>query len=218
MESDWSCHQKEAMNVATFHSSILSAGSFALQVKPGLVPTTVNVPTPVAENDRSSGAILSTQPARESTLSPEEKRLVSELAERDQEVHEHEQAHKKAGGRYIRGSQFQYKVGPDNHTYAINGEVSIDASPIRDDPDATISKMQVVRRAALAPKEPSPKDFSVANKASQTEQSAKVELNREKNTAAGPATATSNAGAETFRQVAADAFQTQPGSLVDIQG
>ena len=207
METGCNCHPKEAMNIATFHSSILSAGSFSLQVKPGLVPTTVNVPTPVAENDRSSGAILSTQQGREPSLSPDEKRLVSELARRDLEVREHEQAHKKAGGRHIRGSQFQYKVGPDKHTYAINGEVSIDASPVHDDPEATISKMQVVRRAALAPKEPSPKDFSVANKASQTEQSAKVDLNKEKNAA----------GAEAFRQFAADAVQTQPGSLVDIQ-
>ena len=51
----------------------------------------------------------------------------------------------------------------------------IDTSPVPDDPDATILKMRQVRRAALAPAEPSPQDRRVASEASQQESAARQE-------------------------------------------
>ena len=110
-------------------------------------------------------------------LTPEERKQVEALKRRDREVREHEQAHKTAGrGLLIQGPFFTYEFGPDKKRYAVSGEVTIDASGIPDDPEATISKMQKVRHAALAPREPSSKDRQVASKASSTESKARIEL------------------------------------------
>jgi hypothetical protein len=104
---------------------------------------------------------------------------VRELQKRDREVRAHESAHVAAGGSYVRGgASFQFVTGPDGRLYATGGEVSIDTSSIPDDPEATILKMQTVRRAALAPAQPSSQDRSVAASASQAEAQAQMELTR----------------------------------------
>jgi hypothetical protein len=46
--------------------------------------------------------------------------------------------------------------------YAVSGEVSIDSSPVKGDPKATVRKMEQVVRAALAPAQPSGQDRAVA--------------------------------------------------------
>jgi hypothetical protein len=107
---------------------------------------------------------------------PEELRVIADLRTRDQEVRAHEQAHMAAGGGYTGGVSYQFETGPDNRQYAVGGEVSIDASPISNDPEATIAKMQVVRGAALAPANPSGQDRAVAAAASQHEASAYIDL------------------------------------------
>jgi len=113
-------------------------------------------------------------------LSPEEQRKVDELKKRDAEVKAHERAHLAAGGPYISGgAQYEYERGPDNRNYAVSGEVSIDVSP-ENTPEATIRKMQVVKRAALAPSDPSPQDRSVAAQATQIEAQARIELQQQK--------------------------------------
>lgn len=100
-------------------------------------------------------------------LSEDEKKSVDELKKRDQEVRTHEQQHIAAGGPYVKGgASYSYQSGPDGKRYAVGGEVNIDTSPVSGDPDATISKMQTVRAAALAPAEPSGQDRSVASQAS----------------------------------------------------
>lgn len=69
----------------------------------------------------------------------------------------HEHAHLAAAGSYARGGiQYEYERGPDSRSYAIGGEVDIDTSSVPNDPEATIQKAQAVRRAALAPADPSP--------------------------------------------------------------
>jgi hypothetical protein len=109
-------------------------------------------------------------------LSEEEQQEVERLQERDREVRTHEQAHVAAGGQYVRGGvQYEYASGPDGRRYAVGGEVSIDTSPVSGDPDATIRKAQAVRRAALAPAEPSGQDRSAAAAASQMEAKARQE-------------------------------------------
>lgn len=114
-------------------------------------------------------------------LTEEEKRQVAELKQRDREVRAHEAAHMAAGGAYVRGgASFTYQTGPDGGRYAVGGEVSIDASPVSGDPEATIRKMQTVRRAALAPADPSGQDRSVAAKASTREVQAQKELAAER--------------------------------------
>ena len=110
-------------------------------------------------------------------LTPEEKKEVQELKEQDTKVRRHEQAHVMAGGRYIRSrAQFQYVTGPDGKQYAVSGEVQIDTSEVPDDPEATIQKAQVVRRAALAPADPSPQDRRVAAEANRMEFEARMEI------------------------------------------
>lgn len=113
-------------------------------------------------------------------LEPDEQRKVNELKKRDAEVKAHEQAHIAAGGPYVRGgANYEYERGPDNRNYAVGGEVSIDVSPERT-PEATIRKMQVVRRAALAPRDPSGQDRAVAAQATQLEAQARQELQKQK--------------------------------------
>jgi len=107
-------------------------------------------------------------------LSDEDERKVKELSTRDQDVRAHEAAHVAAGGQYVKGgATFSYQKGPDGKMYAVGGEVSIDTSPVKGDPQATIAKMEAIKRAALAPADPSGQDRSVASEASQEESKAR---------------------------------------------
>jgi hypothetical protein len=101
---------------------------------------------------------------------------IQALKARDQEVRRHEQAHAAAGGVYAGSPSYEYTTGPDGARYATGGEVSIDTAPVPGDPQATLEKAQAVRRAALAPAEPSEQDRRVAAEASQMAAQARVEL------------------------------------------
>ncbi|WP_368205338.1 putative metalloprotease CJM1_0395 family protein [Aeromonas sp. s5] len=101
---------------------------------------------------------------------------VKELADRDQEVRIHEQAHQSTGGQYAGSPTYQFAMGPDGKRYATGGGVSIDISVIPGDPRATIAKMQQVRAAALAPAQPSSQDLSVARSAAAKEAQARKAL------------------------------------------
>lgn len=115
-------------------------------------------------------------------LSDSEKKRVQELKKIDREVRAHEQAHIAAAGGMARGgATFTYTKGPDGKRYATGGEVSIDISPVDGNPRETIRRMQQVRRAALAPADPSSQDRSVAATASREEAKARAELNSPKN-------------------------------------
>ena len=113
-------------------------------------------------------------------LSTDEQRQVDDLKRRDAEVKAHERAHIAAGGPYVSGgASYEYERGPDNQNYAVGGEVSIDVSA-ENTPEATIRKMHVVKRAALAPRDPSGQDRSVAAQAAQAEARARIELQKER--------------------------------------
>ena len=123
--------------------------------------------------------------------------IVSQLAQRDQQVRTHEAAHVAAGGMYVRGgARFSYTTGPDGRAYATGGEVSIDRSAVPGDPAATIQKLRQVQRAALAPADPSPQDRSVAAGASLSITQAKMEL-AQRQLSAYRTTASSSATAKT---------------------
>lgn len=112
----------------------------------------------------------------ERDLSADERRMLEELRQRDAEVRAHEQAHISAGGPYVRGgANYRYQTGPDGRQYAVGGEVSIDTSAVPGDPEQTEQKAQTVRRAALAPANPSAQDLKVAASASQMEAEARAE-------------------------------------------
>jgi hypothetical protein len=108
-------------------------------------------------------------------LSDEEQQQVRELEKRDREVRQHEQAHLAAAGGHSRGVSFEYAAGPDGKRYASGGEVKIDTSPVPGNPDATIAKAGIIRRAANAPAEPSAQDRQVAAAAARMEARARAE-------------------------------------------
>ena len=113
-------------------------------------------------------------------LTDEQQQQVQELKKRDAEVKAHEQAHAAVGGSYASAPTYEYTTGPDNKQYAIGGEVKIDSSPVANNPEATIRKMDIVIRAALAPAEPSSQDKQVAAQAAQTRAQAQAELAKQK--------------------------------------
>lgn len=117
------------------------------------------------------------------TLSEEQARQVEKLKARDREVRAHEAAHLAASGGLAQGGpSFTYQRGPDGNLYAIGGEVSIDVSAVPGDPEATIRKAETIRRAALAPANPSGPDRAVAASADRMESAARAEQLREKQT------------------------------------
>lgn len=119
--------------------------------------------------------------ANSSELTTEQQQQVTELKARDAEVRTHEAAHIAAAGQYASGgASFTYQTGPDGNKYAIGGEVSIDSSAVKGDPEATLRKAQQVRAAALAPASPSSQDQKVAAAASQQIASAQAEIARKK--------------------------------------
>lgn len=113
---------------------------------------------------------------REAQQQRQEQLEIAALASRDREVRAHEQAHAAVGGAYAGAPTYTFTRGPDGKRYAIGGEVSIDSSPIPNDPEATLRKMELVQRAALAPAEPSAQDRRVAAQAAAQATQARAEL------------------------------------------
>jgi len=113
-------------------------------------------------------------------LSQDEKAQISKLEQVDRNVKSHEAAHVAVGGSLVSGgANFQYTIGPDGKMYATGGEVSIDTSKGRT-PEETISKMQRVQAAAMAPRDPSPQDYRVASSAAVMEARARAEQAKER--------------------------------------
>jgi hypothetical protein len=104
-------------------------------------------------------------------------RALESLRQRDQEVRLHEQAHLLAAGPYAQGApSYTYQTGPDGQRYAVGGEVPIDLSAVPGDPQATLQKALTIRRAALAPTDPSETDQAVAAQATALAAQAQQEL------------------------------------------
>ncbi len=119
-----------------------------------------------AESAQESPAARGAKVVGTEALSQAERLQVAELEQIDTKVRAHELAHLAAAGSYATGgASFQYAKGPDGKQYAVGGEVGIDTGK-ESSPEATISKMQTVRAAALAPADPSPQDQKVAARAS----------------------------------------------------
>jgi hypothetical protein len=168
-------------------------------------------PTPKTTADESGSSKTS---STSTELSSEQQTQVRKLKDRDAEVRAHEQAHIAAGGSLVRGGvHYDYTTGPDNKRYATGGEVSIDTSPVRNDPKATIQKGERGKRAALAPAKPSSQDYAVASSADQMIIAAQMELVQTKTAASND-----NGGEETqtasipLKQVAQAYSQTGASS------
>lgn len=135
------------------------------------------------QNDAQDGAAKSDTSRKKANevgqLDLQERQQVLRLAARDREVRAHEAAHAAVGGKYAGSPSYTYTRGPDGKTYAVGGEVSISVSEVPGDPQATLEKAEVVRRAALAPAQPSAQDRQVAAKAGQMALEARAELTLE---------------------------------------
>lgn len=112
--------------------------------------------------------------------SQETQAVIVELSRRDAEVRRHEAAHAATGGQFAGAPSFQFEKGPDGRNYAVSGEVPIDLSPVPNNPEATIQKMRQVKRAALAPANPSAADRGVAASADRQALAAQLELNQQR--------------------------------------
>ena len=128
--------------------------------------------------DASADAPVTGKPGEPRTAQEEQKLqlVIAELANRDREVRSHEQAHAAVGGVHAGAPTYTYTRGPDGKRYASGGEVSIDVGAVANDPQATLTKMEIVIRAALAPAEPSAQDRSVASQAQAQMAVARAEL------------------------------------------
>ena len=118
--------------------------------------------------------------SRNSAEAREQEQQIAELASRDREVRAHEQAHAAVGGPHAGAPTYTFQRGPDGKRYAIGGEVGIDTGPVANDPEATLRKMELVQRAALAPAEPSAQDRRVAAQAAAKATVARAELTRQR--------------------------------------
>ncbi|MDT8405975.1 MAG: putative metalloprotease CJM1_0395 family protein [Methylococcales bacterium] len=175
----------------------------AIRIQPPATAVEQNTPTDAIQNtageadSASAGRDQAQSLAANSQLSEAEQQQVQKLAARDREVRTHEQAHLSAsGGLAMGGASFSFQTGPDGQRYAVGGEVSIDTSEVPGDPRATLQKADTIRRAALAPAQPSSQDFRVAAKASQMAARARQELSLMQNEQQG---------------------QSAPGAAVDIR-
>ncbi|WP_096016402.1 putative metalloprotease CJM1_0395 family protein [Campylobacter lanienae] len=113
-------------------------------------------------------------------LTQDQKMQVIELQRRDLEVRTHEAAHMSAGAGLTTGASYSYQRGPDDKMYAIGGEVGIDTSSGKT-PEETLKKAAQIKRAALAPAQPSSADLQVAATATNMEIDAKMEIQKNQN-------------------------------------
>lgn len=148
-----------------------------------MISSNINITKPTyMENEFSLFKKEKELPAGKKELTDGEKKQLQELKKIDREVRTHEQAHLAAAGGLARGgATFTYTKGPDGKRYVTGGEVSIEISPVEGNPKETIRRMQQVRKAALAPANPSSQDRSVAAQASRIEAKARAELSNPKN-------------------------------------
>ncbi|RMF63347.1 MAG: hypothetical protein D6746_03000 [Bacteroidetes bacterium] len=161
-----------------------TAATAAVQALHGM-PARLRQERETAERDPVSGPVEEASAGEgrvggvgtQEKLSPAEEEQLRKLKKRDAEVRAHEQAHLMAAGPYAQGPpKYEYQTGPDGKRYAIGGSVKIDTRPVPGDPQATIQKAQVIQRAALAPKDPSPADRRIAREARRMEMKARQEL------------------------------------------
>jgi hypothetical protein len=129
--------------------------------------------SPTAEESETQRPVQET-----SQLTQKEQAQVRELQQRDREVRAHEAAHRAAAGGMVSGGSYSYQTGPDGKNYAVAGEVSISGSHAGS-PQEQLRQAETIRRAALAPADPSPQDRMVAAQASAIAFQARAEIRAE---------------------------------------
>lgn len=92
-------------------------------------------------------------------------KTIDELKSRDKEVRTHEAAHTTNPELIKIGSaQFDYTIGPDGKAYATGGKVTLSTGNSKT-PEEALSKAEALKKASMAPGEPSPQDSQALNSA-----------------------------------------------------
>lgn len=128
----------------------------------------------VGDAEKQQGEIKQAGDSGESQ-DPAVQAQILELKATEEKVKAHEAAHKSAGGTMTGPVSYSYTRGPDGKNYISGGEVPISVSSGKT-PQETISRMQQVIRAALAPADPSPQDRAVAAQAAVQQEEARKQL------------------------------------------
>ena len=123
----------------------------------------------IQQNSRQSNS-------QQQELNIKEQQQIQKLRQRDSEVRQHELAHKTTGGRYAGNINYTYQQGPDGRRYAVGGSVSMNLSAEPGEPEKTVEKAEQIRKAALAPAQPSVQDLKIAAKAARMKMEAKAKL------------------------------------------
>lgn len=142
---------------------------------------TVSVPGSTKQGitaEKSSTGQNTAAPAGNNVEDPAVKQEIARLKATEEKVKAHEAAHKASGGAMTGPISYSYTRGPDGRSYITGGEVPISISSGKT-PQETISRMQQVIRAALAPSDPSPQDRAVAAQASAQLQEAQLQAIRQ---------------------------------------
>ncbi|CUS41849.1 SrpA-related protein [hydrothermal vent metagenome] len=174
---------KPATNESLYSPDIVEIGSVASAEEGAFVfgkrkesDTYSLTPKPKSVDSEDASAEASSDSSSQTSADEAKLAELNQLRQRDLEVRSHEQAHASVGGELAGSASFTFEQGPDGARYAVAGEVSIDVSQVSGNPEATLAKMQQVRRAALAPAEPSAQDRRVAAMATQRMAEARSEL------------------------------------------
>lgn len=127
------------------------------------------------KEESQSNASNPSNATNEMKLAAEIRRLVVV----ENHVKQHEAAHMAVGGEFAGTASYSYTTGPDGKRYISGGEVSI-SIPSTDDKKEAIRMLEQVKRAALAPADPSAQDQSTAASASAKQSALRAELKSEK--------------------------------------
>jgi len=156
-------------------ATALSTEAYRLELSSRAYLPTLGAPED-SEDSKENGEQAASSAEKE--LSPDDERKVEELRKIDQKVHVHEQAHLSAAAGYARGgAQFEYASGPDGNRYAVAGHVNMDTSR-ESSPEKTLQKANTVRKAALAPADPSSADRQIAASMGKMAEEARAELSK----------------------------------------
>lgn len=101
----------------------------------------------------------------------EKNQAIEKLKNRDREVRAHESSHSTDPNLIKIGSaRFDYTIGPDGKAYATGGRVTLSTGNAKT-PEEALSKAEALKKASMAPGEPSSMDFQALNagKAMETE-------------------------------------------------
>lgn len=116
---------------------------------------------------------------KETEQSPDYQNMIRELTNIQNNVLAHEQAHMSVGGDLAGSASYTYTKGPDGKEYITGGEVPI-SMPTTTNKEEMLKELEQIRRAALAPADPSSQDLSVAAEASAKEAALRSEVAAEK--------------------------------------